>query len=202
MSYAFPSVHWYGDSNSRRTLRPFMVGGKWCHENTTNTRLDCLCNDAPKDLFPADWYHAMPNPHWYRVRGQGVDLSMLNTDLRLVQEPPTDPRPIPEKDPVDDDPGCNPDYMPPGYSNRRDYFDLYYLFTRGTNDMHGSYWDRDITTARVSQYPRPQLVVFQMVTWDAAYSSFADFVAETARLVIRLKSVYPKAQFIYRSGPL
>ncbi|KAI8318893.1 hypothetical protein GQ54DRAFT_341613 [Martensiomyces pterosporus] len=152
MSLRHSSVHWYGDSNSRRSIRPFMLGGKWCHENSTWTRLDCLCNDAPKDLFPDEWYTSMPVPHWYRIHTHGANGSEVFADLSKQPLRPTDKRPILPKDPIDDG-YYGPDYMPPGYANRNDYFDLYYLFTRGTLDMYGSYWDRDITEHNITRCP-------------------------------------------------
>ncbi|KAJ2850583.1 hypothetical protein IWW36_001763 [Coemansia brasiliensis] len=199
MSRQRPSIHWYGDSNSRRTLRPFIMGGKWCHEANTTTRLDCLCNDAPRDLFPDEWYDSMPVPHWYRVHTAGVDGNEIYTDLRLQQRQPTDPRPILDKYPSDFSFG--PDYIPPGYRLRDDYFDLYYHFTRGTLDMYGSYWKRDITLDSVAQYPVANLVVFQMVTWDASFGTYKNFVHQVPQLVNRLRAIYPHAEFIYRSGP-
>ncbi|KAJ2719629.1 hypothetical protein GGI07_005095 [Coemansia sp. Benny D115] len=199
MSYMYPSVHWYGDSNSRRTLRPIVSAGKWCYRKDEQSRLDCLCNDAPKDLFPDEWYKQMPVPHWYRVHTSGVLGEEIYADLRNRTRAPTDPRAIVAKDPSDL--RYSPDYVPPGYRLRDDYFDLYYLFTRGTQDMYGSYWQRDITENGIKTYPRARLVVFQMITWDVAFGSFADFVEQTALLVRRLKAVYPGAQFVYRSGP-
>ncbi|KAJ2668092.1 hypothetical protein IWW42_005467 [Coemansia sp. RSA 1085] len=199
MSRNRPSIHWYGDSNSRRTLRPFIMGGKWCHEANTTARLDCLCNDAPRDLFPDEWYSDMPVPHWYRVHTAGVNGSEVFMDLRLQQRQPTDPRPILDKDPSDLSFG--PDYIPPGYRLRNDYFDLSYQFTRGTLDMYGSYWKRDITHASVSRYPVANLVVFQMVTWDASFGTYKNFERQVPQLVNRLRAVYPHTEFIYRSGP-
>ncbi|KAJ2857726.1 hypothetical protein J3B02_000792 [Coemansia erecta] len=203
MSYAFPSIHWYGDSNSRRTLRPLVSAGKWCHRKSILERLDCLCNDAPKDLFPDEWYAGMPVPHWYRVHTHGINGSEIYLDLRTSDSggggSRTDPRPILEKDPTDE--RYLPDFVPPGYGNRNDFYDLFYLFTRGTQDMYGSYWARDITPATVARYPKATLVVFQMVTWDVAFGHFDDFVRQTALLVRRLKTVYPDARFVYRSGP-
>ncbi|KAJ1877292.1 hypothetical protein LPJ57_004020 [Coemansia sp. RSA 486] len=198
MSYLYPSVHWYGDSNSRRTLRPLVSAGKWCHRQSIADRLDCLCNDAPKDIFPEEWYAGMPVPHWYRIHTHGINGSEIYMDLRPGGGR-TDPRPILEKDPADD--RYLPDYVPPGYANRNDHYDLYYLFTRGTLDMYGSYWARDITPQTVSKYPKASLVVFQMITWDVAFGRFGDFVQQTALLVRRLKHVYPNAQFVYRSAP-
>ncbi|KAJ2339760.1 hypothetical protein GGF43_006570, partial [Coemansia sp. RSA 2618] len=166
MSMTRPSMHWYGDSNSRRTLRPFILGGKWCHEANSSTRMDCLCNDAPKDLYPSTWYDAMPVPYWYRIHNSGVFSSEVYADLRLQAQLPTDPRPILDKYPSDTRFG--PDYVPPGYRLRNDYFDLYYRFTRGTLDTHGSHWERDITHAAIAPYRPANLVVFQMITWDVA----------------------------------
>ncbi|KAJ1860689.1 hypothetical protein LPJ73_001277 [Coemansia sp. RSA 2703] len=200
MSYMYPSVHWYGDSNSRRTLRPFISSGKWCHKSSDLSRLDCLCNDAPKDLFPDEWYGNMPVPHWYRIHTHGVNGSEIYMDLRQLKgTSPTDRRMIQEKDPSDE--RYTPDFVPPGYGLRNDYFDLYYLFTRGTKDMYGSYWGRDITSNKIREYPEASLVVFQMITWDVAFGRFDEFVEQTAKLVKRLKQVYPKASFVYRSGP-
>ncbi|KAJ1808732.1 hypothetical protein LPJ56_006073, partial [Coemansia sp. RSA 2599] len=198
MSYMYPAVHWYGDSNSRRTLRPLVSAGKWCHRKSSLERLDCLCNDAPKDIFPSEWYAGMPVPHWYRVHTHGINGSEIYLDLRPGGGR-TDPRPILEKDPVDD--RYLPDFVSPGYGNRNDHFDLYYLFTRGTQDMYGSFWSRDISRDAIARYPSAALVVFQMVTWDVAFGRFDEFVRQTALLVRRLKKVYPEAKFVYRSGP-
>ncbi|KAJ2161116.1 hypothetical protein GGF46_001705 [Coemansia sp. RSA 552] len=199
MSRSHSSVHWYGDSNSRRTLRPFMMGGKWCHQANTTTRLDCLCNDAPKDLFPSEWYPNMPVPHWYRIHNLGVDSDEVYADLRQRPLMPTDPRPIMDKDPSDT--GFGPGFVPPGYGLRKDYFDLYYLFTRGTLDMYGSYWERDITRHQVSQYRPADLVVVQLITWDVCFGKYSQFTSQVNRLVKRLRHVYPKAEFVYRTGP-
>ncbi|KAJ1986942.1 hypothetical protein GGI25_006170 [Coemansia spiralis] len=197
MSIKYPAVHWYGDSNSRRTLRPFAMGGRWCHRKNTTLRLDCLCNDAPKDLFPSEWYPTMHTPHLYRIYGTGVNATEMFA--KLDNSSATDPRPILDKDPVDAYLG--PDYVPPGYRFRRDYFDLYYLFTRGTQDMFGSHWARDITPDRISNYPGASLVVVQMITWDVAFGTMKEFAQDTERLTQRLKKVYPGARFVYRSGP-
>ncbi|PIA14101.1 hypothetical protein COEREDRAFT_88941 [Coemansia reversa NRRL 1564] len=200
MSTAYPSVHWYGDSNSRRTLRPFIMGGQWCHKPGTHSRIDCLCNDAPKDLFPDDWYHNIPVPHWYRVHGLGVNASEIYADLQSLAPRSTDSQPITSPDRWSGN-KLGPAYVPPGFESRTDYFDLYYLFTRGTLDMYGSYWRRDITTERVRTLPRASVVVFQMITWDVAFGSFAHFQREVHELVQRLEMVYPDTEIIYRSGP-
>ncbi|KAJ1833781.1 hypothetical protein LPJ63_002495 [Coemansia sp. RSA 2711] len=200
MSRRWPSVHWYGDSNSRRTLRPFVMGGKWCYEASSTARLDCLCNDAPKDLFPSEWYPGMPVPHWYRVHTNGVHSTEIHADLRRLLQEPTDPRPILDKDPSDDG-NFGPAHVPPGYRLRDDYFDLYYRFTRGTLDIYGSHWERDITSAAVAPYQPASLVVVQLITWDAAFGSFARFKIDVERLANRLRTVYPRAEFVYRSGP-
>ncbi|KAJ2138774.1 hypothetical protein IW143_000303 [Coemansia sp. RSA 520] len=200
MSRSWPSVHWYGDSNSRRTLRPIVQAGQWCHTNNS-MRLDCLCNDAPKDLFPSEWYAHMPVLHWYRIHTQGVRRDEIYADLRLKEQPPTDPRPILDKDPIDNHTTYGPDYMPPGYRLRDDYFDLYYLFTRGTLDMQGRHWMRDITQEAIAPYPNADLVVFQMITWDVAFGSYSTFARSVELLARRLRNVYPHAQFVYRTGP-
>ncbi|KAJ2402992.1 hypothetical protein GGI23_000303 [Coemansia sp. RSA 2559] len=201
MSRTHRSVHWYGDSNSRRTLRPFVMGGRWCHEPNTTARLDCLCNDAPKDLFPSEWYQQMPVPHWYRVYGSGVDGGEIFMDHRILgQHPPAQPPPS-TANRLASDADFGPAYVPREYEARRDFFDLYYLFTRGTLDMYGSYWARDITSRAVSRYPAASLVVVQLVTWDVAFGEYATFVRSVELLALRLRSVYPHAQFIYRSGP-
>ncbi|KAJ2041585.1 hypothetical protein H4S04_000214 [Coemansia sp. S16] len=167
MSYAYPSVHWYGDSLSLRTLKPFFKGGKWCHVNETLMSHDCLCgDDMSKDLFPKR----------YRVRGHGVDSTKDNgfpLDLRVIND----------KDPLDN-PSYAPDYVPPGYSHRRDYFDLY---LRTTKDM---YWADDI------KYPAVGLVIFQM----SMQGTYSQFVSELPRLLKELRKVYPTSRFIYRSA--
>ncbi|KAJ2808822.1 hypothetical protein H4R20_000603 [Coemansia guatemalensis] len=200
MSTAYPSVHWYGDSNSRRTLRPFIMGGQWCHEPSTHSRLDCLCNDAPRDLFPDDWYQNMPVPHLYRVHGLGVNSSEVYADLRKISSLPTDLQPV-ALPVIWSSNNSGPAYVPPGFESRTDYFDLYYLFTRGTLDMYGSYWRRDITAERIRELPQASVVIFQMITWDVAFGSFAHFRREVHELVQRLAKVYSDTEIIYRSGP-
>ncbi|KAJ1950515.1 hypothetical protein FBU59_000643 [Linderina macrospora] len=199
MSARYSSIHWYGDSNSRRTLRPFLSSGKWCHRKSMFSRIDCLCNDAPKDVFPDEWYPNMPVPHWYRIHSDGVRSDEIYADLRNLTADPTDQRPIIEKDPIRED--YLPDYVPPGYLLRNDYFDLYYLFTRGTLDMYGSFWERDITRHNISQYREANLVVVQIVTWDASFGNWTSFTKQVVRMADRLKMVYPTAKFIYRTGP-
>ncbi|KAJ1960257.1 hypothetical protein GGI12_003901 [Dipsacomyces acuminosporus] len=202
MSQKYDSVHWYGDSNSRRSIRPFITAGKWCNEKDSLKRLDCLCNDAPKDLFPDDWYPSRPQPHWYRIHTNGVNGSEVFEDLRKLPLNPTDDKPIPEDDleAVDDD-AYGYGFTPKAYSQRNDYFDLYYLFTRGTRDMYGSYWARDITAQNIAAYRKPSLVIVQMITWDVAFGSYESFIKELPPLIKRLQKVYPNTQFIYRSGP-
>ncbi|KAJ2513142.1 hypothetical protein H4217_006497 [Coemansia sp. RSA 1939] len=204
MARTYPSVHWFGDSNSRRTLRPFVMGGKWCYEADTVQRLDCLCNDAPKDLYPSEWYAQMQLPHWYRIRATGVNGSEIlagNTN-NVMQESLSSAVPAAYFHPPAGT-EYGPEYIAPNISSSasNDFFDLYYQFTRGTQDMYGSYWARDITEHAASAYPRAKLVVFQMITWDAAFGEYAAFTRQVNLLATRLRRVYPNAQFIYRSGP-
>ncbi|KAJ1662106.1 hypothetical protein IW140_006136 [Coemansia sp. RSA 1813] len=201
MSQKYPSVHWYGDSNSRRTLRPFIMGGKWCHEANTTTRLDCLCNDAPKDLYPTDWYARMPIPRWYRIHGTGVNGSEIFADHRRKNDHAPNAPPVSFKADALRATYVGPDYVPHGYESRTDYFDLYYLFTRGTLDMYGSHWARDISANAVSAYPPASLVVVQLITWDVAFGDYTPFTRHVEQMARRLRAVYPHSEFIYRSGP-
>ncbi|KAJ2090833.1 hypothetical protein GGI16_006080 [Coemansia sp. S142-1] len=126
------------------------MGGKWCHTNETLMSHGCLCgDDMSKDLFPKR----------YRVRGHGVDSTKDNgssLDLRVIND----------KDPLES-PNYAPDYVPPGYSHRRDYFDLY---LRTTKDM---YWSKDI------KYPAVGLVIFQM----SMQGTYSQFVSELPKLL-------------------
>ncbi|KAJ1679251.1 hypothetical protein EV182_002430, partial [Spiromyces aspiralis] len=169
----FPVIHWFGDSNSRRAMRMFQTGGAYCaNERDQRERIDCLCNDYPKDLYEDNVYNKGPTPHLYRVYADGIDS-------REVVEP----------DFVDD-------------RHKRDSFvHIYYRFTKGITNEAGAYWREAINADSLRKYPAPSIVIYQGTTWDVYLKRFDEFTREVDDLISALQTVYAKdTLFIYRTG--
>ncbi|KAJ2442720.1 hypothetical protein IWW46_002888 [Coemansia sp. RSA 2440] len=57
LATAYPLMHWYGDSNLRRSLKKIVSMGDWCSFNSTSNATEtrsCLCEDYQDPFMPFD----------------------------------------------------------------------------------------------------------------------------------------------------
>ncbi|KAJ1917967.1 hypothetical protein H4219_002908 [Mycoemilia scoparia] len=173
----FPVIHWFGDSNSRRAMRMFEAGGKYCDDpEERKNSLNCLCNDYPKDLYPDEWYQGMEKPYLYKVYASGIDNSEVSPETRGTAQTPHDPN--------------------------EPFIHIYYRFTKGITSEDDSYWRDDINPQNLARYPKPNIVIYQGTTWDVYLKDFETFTHEVDDLIETLRTVYdPKTtRFIYRTA--
>ncbi|ORX96618.1 hypothetical protein K493DRAFT_370801 [Basidiobolus meristosporus CBS 931.73] len=69
ISKKYPTIHWYGDSNTRRALKKITTQGEWCSRAEDQTGRACICEDNVETFSRFD--------QWARVQHINVSSSLI-----------------------------------------------------------------------------------------------------------------------------
>ncbi|KAI7870918.1 hypothetical protein BDF14DRAFT_1766213 [Spinellus fusiger] len=202
-------VDFFGDSNTRRSLKTMLSHGQWCNTqpktsspsttNTSSTNLvgsrgwisggddaqirSCYCEDYSEATWKVEWFNPYEREnrlHFENTVEESAALGITEWDSATKKIRPlgTNSTTVPDSVPL--------------YSYKWD--GLTYLNIPG--------WESAFSTLLREPTRQPDIIVFSLGNWDAAFLTLVDFEKDLSKLINWIKSTYLKdrrPKIIYRT---
>ncbi|KAL1923795.1 uncharacterized protein VTP21DRAFT_8775 [Calcarisporiella thermophila] len=197
LAQKYPRVHWFGDSNSRRSLKKIVTKGEWCKDgggDDEQRARECACEDYTQ----ADWDYSLFNPG-ERINNLTIVGDEHNTTRSLVEYYKWDGLSN------FNDPAWEEIFneFPNVAELKKQIPDLKVVPEFDPESPSGSKQGRAHHAKRwfLSAQP-PSLVIISLGNWDAAFLPYNEFVDRFNRLVAFLRQRYQPygVPIVYRSS--
>ncbi|KAJ1732810.1 hypothetical protein LPJ72_003210 [Coemansia sp. Benny D160-2] len=163
------TIHWFGDTGTRRALKKITSLGEWCSSNGAQYRQHCRCDDSG-EIFPRFTGQNAVRDSLIELNDEDGGWSVRENG-RMRRLAPFAP-------------------LARIYYHRWEGLSAY----NGAAD-----WRQALQPAALRAYPSADLVIVGLGTLDAALTPFLEYTQQLDDLVALLKANYPGRHVILRS---
>ncbi|KAJ2854395.1 hypothetical protein GGI22_004510, partial [Coemansia erecta] len=163
------TIHWYGDTGTRRALKKIASLGEWCAGSSARSQQHCLCDDSGEVFARFTGQNS--------VRDALIELNDEDGGWAVREN-------------------GHPRHEPRFAALARIYYHRWEGLSRynGASD-----WRRALAPDALRDYPAADLVIVALGTPDAALTPFLEFTQQLDELVALLKASYAGRHIILRS---
>ncbi|KAJ1797637.1 hypothetical protein LPJ59_003012 [Coemansia sp. RSA 2399] len=163
------TIHWYGDTGTRRALKKITSLGEWCTGSDTHSQQRCICDDSGEVFARFTGQNS--------VRDALIELNDEDGGWAVREN-------------------GHPRHKPRFAALARVYYHRWEGLSRynGASD-----WRRALAPDALGAYPTADLVIVALGTPDAALTPFLEFTQQLDELVALLKASYADRHIIVRS---